>query len=193
MPSNSSNSSTSPADDESGASRFTADCSQCGGLCCIVPAYLKTQGFPTNKPAEHPCRHLTSQGRCEVHDQRLELGFAACTGFDCYGAGQWITAHYARGQWGSDAQDDHALAEAYRHWLPRFRIAAMLHTAVKLVRPDLQHILHARIEAILDPASELAGASAAVLERETVELLRPLLSQARPTAGSFRSVHSGSR
>ena len=31
-----------------------ADCSQCVGLCCVVPPFDAEQGFGFDKPAEHP-------------------------------------------------------------------------------------------------------------------------------------------
>lgn len=171
---------------------LTADCSQCCGLCCIVPAYLRTQGFPVDKPAGKPCMHLTAEYRCSIHARRTELGFGACAGFDCHGAGQWITAKFASSQWHSEAEKTHAMAEAYRYWLPRFRIAAMLQAARELVDDDAQHLLRARSDAILDPSGELAGTSAAALERDTLALLRRLV-RGGPTTGNFPSTPAGSQ
>jgi hypothetical protein len=167
---------------------LTADCSRCCGLCCIVPAYLRTQGFPVDKPAGKPCMHLSPEHRCVIHARRAELGFAACAGFDCHGAGQWITAKFAASQWRSETERAQALAEAYRYWLPRFRIAAMLQAARTLVDDESQQLLRDRSDAILDPAGELAGATAAALERDTVALLRRLVRNP-PTGGSFPSTH----
>jgi len=166
---------------------LTADCSRCCGLCCIVPAYLQTQGFPVDKPAGKPCMHLATDYHCAIHARREELGFGACAGFDCHGAGQWVTARIAASQWSSEAEKAEAMAEAYRHWLPRFRIAAMLQAARTLVDDESQQLLSARSDAILDPDGELAGTSAAALERETLALLRRLVRRA-PTAGSFPST-----
>jgi len=166
---------------------LTADCSRCCGLCCIVPAYLQTQGFPVDKPAGKPCMHLTTDYRCAIHARRTEMGFAACTGFDCHGAGQWVTARIASSQWRSEGEKAEAMAEAYRYWLPRFRMAAMLQTARALVDDESQHLLRERSDAILDPSGELAGTSAAALERDTLALLRRLVRSA-PTAGSFPSA-----
>jgi len=166
---------------------LTADCSRCWGLCCVVPAYLQTQGFPVDKPAGTPCMHLTADFRCAIHARRAELGFAACAGFDCHGAGQWVTATIASSQWHSEAEKAEATAEAYRYWLPRFRMAAMLQAAHALVDDESQHLLSARSDAILDPSGDLAGTSAAALERDTLALLRRLVRRA-PTAGSFPSA-----
>jgi hypothetical protein len=156
-------------------SRYTADCSQCCGLCCIVPAYLREQGFPFCKPAERPCRHLDGVGHCTIHGERLEQGFAACIHFDCHGAGQWITQQLFGGaRWGGSAATQHAMAAAYRQWLPRFQAAALLEAALPLVPAAQQPLLLARIDAVLAPDRD--AVDGVMLRRETLHWIRGLLT-----------------
>lgn len=159
-------------------SRFTADCSRCCGLCCIVPAYLREQGFPVNKPAGKPCRQLERSGRCSIHARRTELGFGACSGFDCHGAGQWITQERFGGASGFDSADTaSAMATAYRYWLPRFEAAALLDAALPWVRAEHRRVLAARIAELLEVRSDTdkAVTDQSALRRDTLALIHPLL------------------
>jgi hypothetical protein len=157
-------------------SRHTADCSQCCGLCCIVPAYLREQGFPFDKPAERPCRHLDRGGACAIHAERLERGFGACIHFDCHGAGQWITQHlFAGAHWTTSPATRQAMAEAYRQWLPRFEAAALLEAALPLVPAARRPELLARIDVLLDPES-CRQVDGMALRRDTLRWIRGLLT-----------------
>jgi len=163
-------------------SRFVSDCSRCCGLCCIVPAYLKEQGFPTSKPAEKPCRYL-QHGDCSIHAQRVELGFGACCGFDCHGAGQWITQELFGGASWSDSPDTaHAMSRAWRYWLPRFEAAALLDAARPLTRPQQRKVLAARIAQLLDVQRDTGAAltDQLALRRETLALIRRLMAGGKP-------------
>jgi hypothetical protein len=159
-------------------SSFTADCSRCCGLCCFAPAYLKDQGFPFDKPAERPCRHLDRGGRCSIHAERMEHGFGACGHFDCHGAGQWITQQLFGGaRWNDSPALARAMAEAYRRWLPRFEAAALLDAALPLAHTEARPLIAARIAALLDitaPGNSTATDPVA-LPRETIRWIRGLL------------------
>jgi uncharacterized protein YjbI with pentapeptide repeats len=71
-------------------SELSADCSQCAGLCCVAPAFTASSEFAISKAAGQACPNLRSDFRCGVHDQLRPLGFAGCTTFDCFGAGQQV-------------------------------------------------------------------------------------------------------
>ncbi|HEY3438708.1 MAG TPA: pentapeptide repeat-containing protein, partial [Actinotalea sp.] len=34
---------------------LVADCSRCAGLCCVVPAFVRSADFAITKPAQTPC------------------------------------------------------------------------------------------------------------------------------------------
>ncbi|NUS52793.1 MAG: pentapeptide repeat-containing protein, partial [Nocardioidaceae bacterium] len=65
-----------------------ADCSRCAALCCVAPAFAASSDFAIDKPAGVPCPNLLDDFRCGVHDRLRPLGFAGCTVYDCFGAGQ---------------------------------------------------------------------------------------------------------
>lgn len=73
-----------------------ADCTRCTGLCCVVPAFERSSDFAFTKPAGTPCAHLTTDARCDQHAVLRERGMVGCTVFDCFGAGQALTARVER-------------------------------------------------------------------------------------------------
>ncbi len=70
--------------------RLRADCSRCFALCCAAPAFARSSDFAIDKPAGQACPNLAADFRCGIHTQLRERGFAGCTVFDCFGAGQQV-------------------------------------------------------------------------------------------------------
>ena len=80
-----------------------ADCARCFGLCCVVPAFAASADFAVDKPAGQPCGNLQSDFRCGIHSRLRATGFAGCTVYDCFGAGQKVSQDtYAGQDWRSD-------------------------------------------------------------------------------------------
>lgn len=75
-----------------------ADCARCFGLCCVAPAFAKSADFAVDKPAGQPCRNLRADFRCGIHAHLRERGFAGCTSYDCFGAGQKVAQVTFRGR-----------------------------------------------------------------------------------------------
>ena len=73
------------------APELRADCSRCVGLCCVVPAFVASADFALTKPAGTACPNLRTDHRCAIHAELRPRGFAGCTVFDCFGAGQTVT------------------------------------------------------------------------------------------------------
>ncbi|WP_432824308.1 pentapeptide repeat-containing protein [Dactylosporangium sp. CA-092794] len=71
-------------------SELRADCGQCFGLCCVAPAFARSADFAIDKPAGHACPNLDESFRCGIHTQLRPRGFAGCTVYDCFGAGQHV-------------------------------------------------------------------------------------------------------
>ncbi|HTJ38206.1 MAG TPA: pentapeptide repeat-containing protein [Dactylosporangium sp.] len=67
-----------------------ADCARCFGLCCVAPAFARSSDFAIDKPAGHACPNLGESFRCGIHTQLRQRGFAGCTVYDCFGAGQHV-------------------------------------------------------------------------------------------------------
>ncbi|GAB3574447.1 pentapeptide repeat-containing protein [Amycolatopsis endophytica] len=70
-----------------------ADCSNCFGLCCVALPFTASADFATDKDAGTPCTNLLDDFRCGIHTQLRDKGFAGCTVYDCFGAGQRLSQH----------------------------------------------------------------------------------------------------
>ncbi|MEP7369752.1 MAG: pentapeptide repeat-containing protein [Dermatophilaceae bacterium] len=79
-----------PSSPEAGAS-LHADCDSCFGLCCVVPAFTVSSDFAITKKAGHACPNLAEDFGCGIHPRLREEGFAGCTVYDCFGAGQKVS------------------------------------------------------------------------------------------------------
>jgi hypothetical protein len=159
-------------------SNFRADCSHCCGLCCVVPGQLAVQGFGSNKPAGTPCNYLNSCHQCTIYATRQVHGYTACEGFDCFGAGQWITQSLFGGASWADSQElATKMFAAYRHWYPRFESAALIEAALPYVRDESRHSLVELMNELTSgkTTSHPIPADAARLRRETIVTIRSAL------------------
>src|SRR5690349_1269727 len=75
-----------------------ADCARCAALCCVGPAFAASADFALDKPAGTPCPNLRDDFRCGIHAELATAGFRGCTVYDCFGAGQRVTAATRDGQ-----------------------------------------------------------------------------------------------
>jgi hypothetical protein len=69
-----------------------ADCGSCFGLCCVALTFARSADFAIDKPAGEPCPNLRPDFRCGIHQKLRGEGFNGCTVYDCFGAGQKISA-----------------------------------------------------------------------------------------------------
>jgi hypothetical protein len=70
---------------------LAADCARCVGLCCVLLPFQQSADFAFDKAAGEPCRHLTPEHRCRIHEQLYAEGMRGCVAYDCFGAGQSVT------------------------------------------------------------------------------------------------------
>lgn len=75
------------------SSELRADCGRCFGLCCVALPFTASADFAVDKPGGVPCRNLLADFSCGIHDRLRQDGFAGCTVFDCFGAGQHLSQH----------------------------------------------------------------------------------------------------
>ncbi|HVY24640.1 MAG TPA: hypothetical protein VG962_14930 [Steroidobacteraceae bacterium] len=157
---------------------FRADCSNCCGLCCVVPDQMAIQGFRIDKPAETPCAYLNDHHRCSIHAQRRIHGYPACESFDCFGAGQWVTQRLFGGAKWTDSPDlASQMFAAYRHWVPRFAAAALIEAALPYVREDARCSLVATMKDLTNDEAtrHLNITDGLQLRRETLSVIRSAL------------------
>lgn len=107
-----------------------ADCARCVGLCCVAPAFDRSDEFAIDKPGGEPCPHLDAAYRCRIHAQREELGFKGCISHDCLGAGQRVTQEVFAGQsWRDDPSMLPAMIGAFATMREVHELLAMLDVA----------------------------------------------------------------
>ena len=87
------------------APSLRADCTNCFGLCCVVPAFAASVDFAIDKDAGRPCPNLRTDSRCGIHARLRQKGFRGCTVYDCFGAGQKVSQTTFEGRdWRQDSR-----------------------------------------------------------------------------------------
>ena len=128
---------------EDGAPRLSlrAQCDRCFGLCCVAPAFSVSADFAIDKPAGHACPNLQADFRCGIHNRLRQQGFAGCTVYDCFGAGQQISQVTFGG----------------RDWRDAPETATQMFDAFAVMR-QLHELLWYLTEALALPAADPIGA-----------------------------------
>jgi len=85
--------------------QLRADCTRCFALCCVAPAFVASADFAITKSAGQPCPNLRPDFRCGIHTRLRDRGFAGCTVYDCFGAGQQVSQVTFAGHDWRDAPD----------------------------------------------------------------------------------------
>ena len=110
-----------------------AACQRCRGLCCVAPAFAASADFAINKPAEQACPHLQSDLRCGIHQDLRQKGFAGCTVFDCFGAGQKVSEVTFAGQdWRGSSETAREMFEAFAIMRPLHELLWYLSEALRM-------------------------------------------------------------
>jgi uncharacterized protein YjbI with pentapeptide repeats len=116
--------------------RLRADCEHCFGLCCVAPAFAASADFAVDKPAGRPCQHLRTDFGCSIHDHLRPRGFAGCTVFDCFGAGQQIAQVTFGGRdWRTAPELAQPMFQAFAVMRQLHELLWYLHEALTLVEP----------------------------------------------------------
>jgi uncharacterized protein YjbI with pentapeptide repeats len=142
-------------------SRLRADCERCFGLCCVVPAFSASADFAIDKDAGEAGPHLQSDFRCSIHDRLRRQGFAGCTVYDCFGAGQKVAQVTFGGQ---DWRRTPGIAE---QMFPAFTIMRQLHELLWYLSEALTlqsaRPLHGELRRALEQTERLTQSSPGVL------------------------------
>jgi uncharacterized protein YjbI with pentapeptide repeats len=172
-----------------------ADCARCFALCCVAPAFSRSSEFAIDKPAGVPCPHLADDHRCSIHDRLRPEGFAGCTAYDCFGAGQRL-AQVTFG--GRDWRLHHEVAAPMMAALPAMRglhellwylVEALDLTSSDPVRGELSE-LTGRVEAAAAGSADgLRSVDVGALRAEASRLLRTASVLARKDLGG--ADHAG--
>jgi uncharacterized protein YjbI with pentapeptide repeats len=131
-----------------GRDELRADCTRCFALCCVAPAFSRSAEFAIDKPAGVPCPNLADDHRCSIHARLRAEGFAGCTAYDCFGAGQRLAQVTFGG----------------RDWRTHQAVAAPMMSALPILR-GLHELLWYLDESLALPSSApLAGELSSMTE-----------------------------
>lgn len=110
-----------------------AHCADCCGLCCTALYFSKMDGFPQNKPAGKPCMHLEKDFKCKIHPDLDKRKMKGCIGYDCFGAGQYVTQCLFHGEdWRSAPGRANELFETFIKVFQLFQIRYYLLEAMTI-------------------------------------------------------------
>ncbi len=174
-----------------------ADCSRCAALCCVVPGFARSSDFAIDKAPGAPCPHLLADHRCGIHDRLRTSGFAGCTVYDCFGAGQRVTQEtFGGASW----RDEPDLLAPMSEVFPQVRL---LHEVLRYL-VEARHMprtegLHPTLDAAITETDALAASPYADLAALDAEQHRaamvPLLLRAselvREVSAYDRADHRG--
>ena len=165
-----------------------ADCARCFGLCCVVPAFFASTDVAVDKPAGTPCPNLRADFRCAIHGRLRQHGFAGCTVYDCFGAGQRVAQETFHGRhWRADPKTAKRMFAAFTIMRPLHELLWLLTQALALpaaspVHGELRHTL-AHLERLTSlDADGLAGLDIEAPRREANSLLSRASELARTGA-----------
>lgn len=176
---------------------LSANCSRCAALCCVVPGFARSSDFAIDKPPVTPCPNLLADHRCGIHDRLRTSGFAGCTVYDCFGAGQRVTQEtFGGASWRDDPDLLGAMAEVFPQMRLLHEVLRYLVEARDLPRTES---LRRTIDAAIEETDTLAAAPYAELVHLDAESHRaamaPLLLRAselaREVATYERADHRG--
>jgi hypothetical protein len=171
-----------------------ADCSRCAGLCCVVPAFVRSADFAFDKPSGVACPNLAAPDAgdfgCSIHAELPERGFRGCTVYDCFGAGQRVVQdHFGGRDWVGSTKERGEMFATFEvverlHELLWYLGDVLERPAAAPLRSELEGLRDAVERAAAEPAGvdvERYQARADVLLGEASALVR------RPVGADLRS------
>lgn len=120
--------------------------------------------FAIEKAADEACPNLNAEFRCNIHDNRITLGYRGCTLFDCHGAGQRTTALYPGQDWRSDKVLATDYFESFRKMLKIHDYLRLILALETLPLEDLERSDVARFKSQLAPEKDWTRESLADFE-----------------------------
>jgi len=177
--------------------RLQADCARCFGLCCVAPGFSASADFAIDKPAGQPCPNLRPDFRCGIHERLRARGFRGCAGYDCFGAGQWVSQVTFGGQdWRQAADSGPAMFEVFAimrqlHELLWYLSQALGAPAARPLHGDLQAALGATERLTHRPAGVLTGMDLRGHRGDVSHLLRRASELMRASVPGPKPDHAG--
>ena len=171
-----------------------SDCSQCFALCCVLLPYSADAGFGADKAGGTPCVNLADNDSCTIHADLRETGWAGCTIFECFGAGQHTSqVTYDGRSWRDPSVNRAEMAAVFSALRVIHEMLFHLEDALRR-QPQNLAAAHARqhLEGIRDGSpEEILGVDLDAIIDEVGEVLREVSSDIRGEAGTSRRDQIG--
>jgi len=138
------------------------DCKKCSGLCCVALYCTKTDGFPANKEAGTPCKHLNSDFSCKIHSRLADNNYKGCLAYDCFGAGQRTTQLYLPdGTWETNSEQKDKLFQVFMivyqlHQMLWYLVEAFTLTSNELLRSTIDSLISENEQMLQQPMDHIA-------------------------------------
>ncbi|AIA05898.1 pentapeptide repeat-containing protein [Streptomyces noursei] len=161
--------STPPPAPDAARLPLLSDCGDCFGLCCVALPFARSADFALDKEAGRPCPNLRTDFACGVHRDLRQRGFAGCTVFECFGAGQKVSQVTFGGT------DWRTAPETARPMFDAFAVMRQLHELLWYLTEAVA--LPSAADSGSAPSAGRAGASGAVLPAGVHEELRAALER----------------
>lgn len=140
---------------DGGLALLRSDCGNCFGLCCVALTFTRSSDFAIDKDAGQPCPNLQQDFRCGIHTKLRTSGFAGCTGYDCFGAGQRVSQVTFGGR---DWRQDPAGAQRMFRVLPVMRqLHELLWYLTQALDLPAARPVRAELARALEETEKLAG------------------------------------
>jgi len=138
------------------------DCKKCSGLCCVALYCTKTDGFPANKEAGTPCKHLDSDFSCKIHSRLADNNYKGCLAYDCFGAGQRTTQLYLPdGTWETNSEQKDKLFQVFiivyqLHQMLWYLVEAFTLTSDELLKSTIDSLISENEQILQQPMDHIA-------------------------------------
>ncbi|WP_326600281.1 pentapeptide repeat-containing protein [Streptomyces sp. NBC_01803] len=175
-----------------------ADCANCFALCCVALPFAASADFAVDKAAGQPCGNLRADDfRCGIHPRLRGEGFAGCTVFDCFGAGQKVSRLTFGGRdWRRDPKAARRMFEVFPvmrglHELLRYLTEALALPGARPLHGDLRRALRATDRLTRADAEALAAVDVAAVRQDVNALLSRASELVREKVPGRRRNHRG--
>ncbi|MFQ8705614.1 MAG: pentapeptide repeat-containing protein [Thomasclavelia sp.] len=171
--------------------QLKTNCSQCSGLCCTALFFFKIDGFPKDKKAGQPCHNLLNDFRCKIHTQLKEKKLKGCIGYDCFGAGQYVTQYIYQGQTYKDLPNQaneifDVFIIVFQLFQIRYYLLEVLTLDISSKRKDeIKNLIIENKKICSYPAFKLANFNIKVYKDEINPILKQICLQIRGNKKSY--------
>ncbi|MFF2656443.1 pentapeptide repeat-containing protein [Kitasatospora sp. NPDC058032] len=156
---------------------LVSDCGSCFGLCCVALPFAAGTDFAVNKAAGTACRNLRTDFTCGIHERLRDSGFAGCTVYDCFGAGQQVSQVVFGGRsWREAPESAGTMFEVFPvvrqlHELLRYLTEALTFEPARPVHDELRRALEQTERLVGGTPEEILAVDVPAHRQAVAELL----------------------